>query len=89
MSAYGNFSAVYDLLMSDFNYKDAAEYLVELAKKHGGLLKKPLDLACGSGRLAAELAELGFDPFVLTAHPKYFLLPNQDCLKIPLFYVRI
>ncbi len=77
MSAYGNFSAVYDLLMSDFNYKDAAEYLVELAKKHGGLLKKPLDLACGSGRLAAELAELGFDPICVDGSPEILSLAKS------------
>ncbi len=81
MSAYGNFSAVYDALMADFDYFSAAQYLVNLAKKHGGNLKKPLDLACGSGRLAAELTKLGLDPVCVDGSPEILSLARERLPK--------
>ena len=77
MSGYGNFAAVYDRLMSEFDYAGAAEYLVSLAKKHGSALKKPLDLACGSGRLAAELIKLGLDPVCVDGSPEMLSLARE------------
>ena len=95
MSAYGSFSAVYDLLMSDFDYATAAEYLVSLARKHGSTLSKPLDLACGRGRLAAELTNLGYDPVCVDGSheilslakarlPKETLILCQDMTELDL-----
>ena len=77
MSGYGSFSAVYDRLMSDFDYAGAAGYLVNLAKKHGSPMLKPLDLACGSGRLAAELVKLGFDPVCADGSPEMLSLAKE------------
>ena len=77
MSGYGSFSAVYDRLMSDFDYAGAAEYLVKLAKKHDSPMQKPLDLACGSGRLAAELVKLGFDPVCADGSPEMLSLARE------------
>lgn len=77
MSGYGSFAAVYDRLMSDFDYAGAAGYLVSLAKKHGSALKKPLDLACGSGRLAAELTKLGLDPVCADGSPEMLSLARE------------
>ena len=77
MSGYGSFAAVYDRLMSDFDYAGAAEYLVMLAKKHGSPMRKPLDLACGSGRLAAELTKLGLDPVCVDGSPEMLSLAKE------------
>ena len=77
MSAYGSFAAVYDRLISDFDYASAAGYLAALAKKHGSALKKPLDLACGSGRLSAELIKLGLDPVCVDGSPEMLSLARE------------
>ena len=77
MSGYGSFSAVYDRLMSDFDYAGAAEYLVRLAKEHGSPMLKPLCLACGSGRLAAELVKLGFAPVCADGSPEMLSLARE------------
>lgn len=77
MGAYGNFADVYDRLMDDFDYAQAAEYLLALAKKHGSRLEKPLDLACGSGRLAAELVHLGLDPVCVDGSPEVLSLAKE------------
>ena len=66
---YSDFSVAYDRIMSDFNYKNAAAYLVDIAKKHGSGLNKPLDLACGSGMLTKELISLGLDPVCVDSSP--------------------
>lgn len=61
MSSYGVFAEYYDLLMSDVDYKSRAGYICEIFKKHGIASNLILDLACGTGAMSFELANLGFD----------------------------
>lgn len=61
MSGYGSFSDVYDILTQNVNYPQRAEYIADLLADNGirgGIL---LDLACGTGKLSAEMAERGFE----------------------------
>ena len=58
---YDNFSAVYDSLMYDADYKKRTAYLLKLFKKYG---KKPsllLDLACGTGNFSNEFSKNGIE----------------------------
>lgn len=63
MSGYAAFSAFYDRLMGDVNYKARAEYLISLFERYRQRYKTKtlLDLACGSGSLTLELAKRGID----------------------------
>ncbi len=55
------FARYYDSLTGDVDYRGKGEYLKSLAEKHGGRLRLVLDLACGTGSLAVELARLGME----------------------------
>lgn len=61
MSGYGSFAAFYDALTADVDYAAWAEYLLAVFARHGGKAQQVLDLACGSGSLALELAARGVD----------------------------
>ncbi|MBR5540679.1 MAG: class I SAM-dependent methyltransferase [Clostridia bacterium] len=61
MSGYGDFSAFYDVLMTDVDYAARAEYLLRLFDRHGAKPRSILDIACGSGSLLAELQKHGVD----------------------------
>lgn len=71
MSGYTAFAQYYDALTGNVNYRDRASYFAALAQKHSG--KKPggllLDLACGTGSLAVELAGLGYEVIGADASP--------------------
>ncbi|HOB36741.1 MAG TPA: class I SAM-dependent methyltransferase [Candidatus Avimonas sp.] len=63
MSGYQAFAAFYDRLTRDVNYPKRAEYILSVFKRHHskGKLKVLLDLACGTGSIAVELAARGFE----------------------------
>ena len=60
--AYRSFSEVYDVLTQDVAYQKRCDYVELLMQKF--LAKKPelvVDLACGTGTVAVELAKRGYD----------------------------
>ena len=59
MEAYGNFAAVYDRLMDDFNYPAWADYYLRLVRRAGVQPKNICDCACGTGSLSVEFARSG------------------------------
>lgn len=59
MEAYGNFAAVYDRLMDDFNYPAWADYYLRIVRKAGVEPKNICDCACGTGSLSVEFARRG------------------------------
>ena len=61
MSAYSDFAAVYDCLMSDVDYKARTEYLLKLFKKYGKVPTLLLDLACGTGGFSNQMALKGIE----------------------------
>ena len=61
MDAYTSFARVYDTFMDNVPYHEWADYLQELLVEYGiedGLV---LDLGCGTGSMAEELAKRGYD----------------------------
>ncbi|WP_407568901.1 class I SAM-dependent DNA methyltransferase [Deinococcus altitudinis] len=52
-------ASVYDAIMADIEYADWAEFILDYARDAGLTPVSALDLACGTGALTAELAELG------------------------------
>ncbi len=64
------FARYYDALTADVDYRAHGAYLKRLAERHGGRFRLVLDLACGTGSLAVELAQAmaksaGLEPPVL------------------------
>ena len=53
------FARYYDALTADVDYRGHGAYLKKLAEIYGGRFRLVLDLACGTGSLAVELARLG------------------------------
>ena len=61
MDAYTSFARVYDTFMDNVPYHDWANYLQDLLREYDiwdGLI---LDLGCGPGSMAEELAKRGYD----------------------------
>ncbi len=58
---YNAFSAVYDSLTQDVNYKKRAQYIISLFKKHDRIPTLLLDMACGTGSFALEFANSGIE----------------------------
>lgn len=87
MGIYGCFSAYYDILTDDVDYKGRTDYLYGLFDRFG---KKPsllLDLACGTGGFSLEFAKkgvsvIGVDPSedMLAVARNKAVLENTDIL---------
>jgi len=60
---FGEYSAIYDLIYADKDYAGEAAFVATLIEKYAPPDRKParvLDLACGTGRHAFELAARGY-----------------------------
>jgi SAM-dependent methyltransferase len=60
MSVFGRYSSYYDLLYKDKNYSGEAQFVRELLETFAPGAHHLLDLGCGSGGHAFELARQGF-----------------------------
>lgn len=61
--SYSYFAEYYDKLTENVNYREKADYLTELFRRHGHEWGTTLDLACGTGSLTLELKKRGVDIF--------------------------
>lgn len=58
MSSYNKMAKVYDeLINEDINYKDIADFLLEIAKKENIKFDNYLDLACGTGSVGVYVGK--------------------------------
>lgn len=57
---FNYYSEYYDLLYQDKNYNAEVEYLVKLIRQHSPKAKTILELGCGTGLHAIELARNGY-----------------------------
>jgi SAM-dependent methyltransferase len=61
VSVFGGYSRYYDLLYRDKDYAGEAAYVAARVRERAPAAREVLELGCGSGRHAVELARLGFD----------------------------
>ena len=59
-SVFDAYSKYYDLLYRDKDYATEASCVADVCQRHGALGRDLLDLGCGTGRHATELARLGY-----------------------------
>lgn len=67
MKSYGVFADYYDLLTENVEYKNRADYLLEIFKRFNHCTGISLDLACGTGELTLELFKRGVDIYGIDA----------------------
>ena len=68
--AYNSFAEYYDLLTSNIDYEEIAEYYDGLNKKFGGTKGILLDLACGTGSLSVIFGKMGYDVIGVDISPE-------------------
>lgn len=59
MSIFGDYARYYNLLYQDKEYAAETEFILECLTRHGGMPATLLDLGCGTGRHALEMAHRG------------------------------
>jgi len=59
--SYGVFASFYDALTDNVEYHNKAQYLHNFMQKYKPGCSLIVDLACGTGSLSVELANLGYD----------------------------
>lgn len=59
MSVFAAYSRYYDLLYRDKDYSGEARYVADLMKRHAPGASKVIEIGCGTGGHARELAALG------------------------------
>lgn len=60
MSVFAGYSRYYDLLYRDKDYAGEARYVADLIRKHSPRAESVMEIGCGTGAHAVELATLGF-----------------------------
>ena len=75
---YGQIAPIYDILMSDVDYRSWAEYILKLLERAGA---KPgqslLDLACGTGAMSLLLAGAGYSVTGMDLSPEMLKVARQ------------
>ncbi len=72
-NSYRFLSAYYDRFTGDVGYPEWADYCVRRFREAGITPEIVLDLACGTGRLCAELAVRGYDMIGVDASPEMLM----------------
>jgi SAM-dependent methyltransferase len=61
VSVFAGYSRYYDLLYRDKDYAGEARYVADIIRRHAPRAKSLMEIGCGTGAHAVELARLGFD----------------------------
>jgi 2-polyprenyl-3-methyl-5-hydroxy-6-metoxy-1,4-benzoquinol methylase len=58
---YNEFAQYYDLLMSDVDYDEWTAYVLNILKKYKTSHRDILEMACGTGNIAVNMAKYGYN----------------------------
>ena len=61
MTVFAGYSRYYDLLYRDKDYSGESKYVADLIRAHAPGAASIMEIGCGTGAHAVELAQLGFD----------------------------
>jgi predicted TPR repeat methyltransferase len=61
VSVFEGYSRYYDLLYRDKDYASESRYVAALIEQHAPSSRSLMEIGCGTGAHAAELAMLGYD----------------------------
>ncbi len=82
MPSYEVFAEFYDSLTDNAEYRERADYIVELLQKnHNHSMGLTLDLACGTGTLTILLKELGVDVYGVDASSDMLSIAQQKSFE--------
>ncbi|HHV51770.1 MAG TPA: class I SAM-dependent methyltransferase [Clostridiales bacterium] len=82
MSGYQALAAYYDRLTLNVDYNKRTGYIISLFERHySGELEVLLDLACGTGSIAVELAARGFDVIGVDSSEEMLSLASQKAAE--------
>lgn len=60
-TVYSAFAEIYDQVMRDVDYGSWAQHIIRLTQRYDIQVRKILELACGSGGHALQLAQMGYE----------------------------
>lgn len=78
--SYNFFADYYDGLTDNVDYKKWAEYYLKLFERYDHQTGITLDLACGTGSLTLELAEMGVDIYGIDASEEMLSIAQEKML---------
>lgn len=88
--SYNFFADYYDGLTDNVDYKKWAQYYLKLFERYGHQTGITLDLACGTGSLTLELAEMGVDIYGIDASAEMLSIAQEKMLdkELSLLFLR-
>ncbi len=83
MGAYEALALSYDRLTNDVDYEAAVAFYEEILKREGLRPRTAVDLACGTGSVAAILAEKGLDVVGVDLSEEMLTVAQQKACDLP------
>ena len=77
MDAYHALAASYDRLTNDVDYRATVDFYLEILKREGLSPRTAVDLACGTGSVAAILAEMGLEVIAVDLSEEMLTVAQQ------------
>lgn len=75
---FDSYSRYYDLLYSDKDYASEAKFVADLLGRHGVKTGRILELGCGTGKHAEQLARMGFTVSGIDLSPSMIATANSS-----------
>jgi len=83
VSVFRHYAGYYDLFYRSKSYDLEADYVCRLLKKHSGNPESVLDLGCGTGRHAEELARRGYKVHGIDRSPEMVKQAQERAAGLP------
>ena len=79
MSSYNTFAQFYDRLTENVDYEVRSNYISDFFCEYGNGGRRVLDLACGTGSIAQNLADKGYDIIGIDLSEEMLTLAKEKC----------